>query len=75
LTHGYRGATVLLMRPYSENLRRKIVAAVERGMTKSEATRTFGVSLSSVKRYRRSAAREEPLAPTRRAAGGSRRRT
>jgi transposase-like protein len=44
---------MLLMRPYSEDLRRKIVAAVERGMPKTEATRTFGVSLSSVKRYSR----------------------
>ena len=51
------------MKPYSEDLRRKIVAAVERGMPKIEAARTFGVSLSSVKRYRRLAAREEPLAP------------
>jgi transposase len=32
-------------------------------MTKSEAARTFGVSLSSVKRYWRLAAHEEPLAP------------
>jgi transposase len=54
---------MLLMRPYSEDLRKKIVAAVERGMPKTEAARTFGVSLSSVKRYRRLAAREEPLAP------------
>jgi transposase len=54
---------MLLMRPYSEDLRRKIVAAVERGMPKTEAARTFSVSLSSVKRYGRLAAREEPLAP------------
>ena len=54
---------MLLMRPYSEDLRRKIVAAVERGMPETEAARTFGVSLSSVKRYWRLAAREEPLAP------------
>ncbi len=54
---------MLLMRPYSEDLRRTIVAAVERGMPKTEAARTFGVSPSSVKRYWRLAAREEPLAP------------
>jgi len=54
---------MLLMKPYSEDLRKKIVAAVERGMPKTEAARTFGVSLSSVKRYQRLAAREEPLAP------------
>jgi len=54
---------MLFMRPYSEDLRNKIVAAVERGMPKTEAARTFGVSLSSVKRYLRLAARQEPLAP------------
>jgi len=54
---------MLLMRPYSEDLRKRIVAAVERGMPKTEATRTFGLSLSSVKRYLRLAAHEEPLAP------------
>src|SRR5215217_7441995 len=41
-----------LMDAYSEDLRKKIVEAVEkRGMKKSEAARLFGVSLSSVKRY------------------------
>ena len=54
---------MLYMKPYSEDLRRKIVAAVERGMPKTEAASTFGVSLSSVKRYTRLVAREEPLAP------------
>ena len=40
------------MKEYSEDLRRKVVEAVEeRGMGKSEAARTFGMSLSSVKRY------------------------
>src|SRR5215212_8558232 len=40
------------MKAYSEDLRRKVVEAVEqRGMGKSEAARSFGVSLSSVKRY------------------------
>jgi transposase len=54
---------MLHMKPYSEDLRKKIVAAVERGMPKTEAARTFGVSLSSVKRYTRLVAREESLAP------------
>ena len=54
---------MLVMRPYSEDLRRKVVAAVARGTPKTEAARTFGVSLSSVKRYSRLAIREEPLAP------------
>ena len=40
------------MKSYSEDLRKKkIVAAVERGTSKSETARLFGVSLSSVKRY------------------------
>jgi transposase len=39
------------MNAYSEDLRRKIVEAIERGMGKSEVARPFGVSLSSVKRY------------------------
>jgi transposase len=51
------------MKPYSEDLRARIVSAVERGMPKSEAARLFGVSPSSVKRYCRLAANEEPLAP------------
>jgi transposase len=51
------------MRAYSEDLRKKILEALDRGMPKSEAARTFGVSRSSVKRY--AAARREgrPLAP------------
>jgi transposase len=43
------------MRAYSEDLREKIVAAIERGMPKAQAARTFDVSLSSVKRYSRTA--------------------
>ena len=51
------------MRAYSEDLRKKIVAAIERGMPKTQAARLFDVSLSSVKRYSRSARRGEPLTP------------
>lgn len=54
---------MLGMKPYSEDLRRRIVAAVEGGMSKSEAARVFDVSLSSVKRYLRLAARQGSLAP------------
>ena len=40
------------MNAYSEDLRKKIVEAIEeRGMPKIEAARTFGVGISSVKRY------------------------
>jgi transposase len=51
------------MKAYSEDLRKKILEAVDRGMPKSEAAKTFGVSRSSIKRY--AAARREgrPLAP------------
>jgi transposase len=51
------------MKAYSEDLRTKILEAVDRGLRKSEAARAFGVSRSSVKRY--AAARREgrPLTP------------
>ena len=39
------------MNAYSEDLRRKIVEAIERGMGKSEAARPFGKGLSLLKRY------------------------
>jgi len=52
------------MKAYSEDLRKKVVEAVEqRGTSKSEAARLFGISLSSVKRYARLADRGEPLTP------------
>ena len=51
------------MSGYSEDLRRGIVSAVERGTSKSQAARTFSVSLSSVKRYVGRAQRGESLAP------------
>jgi transposase len=52
------------MKAYSEDLRQKVVEAVhQRGISKSEAARLFGISLSSVKRYTRLASRGEPLTP------------
>ena len=51
------------MNGYSEDLRRRIVSAVEGGMSKAQAARTFSVSLSSVKRYVNKAGRGESLAP------------
>jgi transposase len=52
------------MKAYSEDLRQKVVEAVQqRGTSKSEAARHFGISLSSVKRYTRLADRGEPLTP------------
>jgi len=57
------------MRAYSEDLRTKIVRATERGTSKAEAARLFGVSLSSVKRYARAAREGGSLAPSK---GGGR---
>ena len=54
------------MNAYSEDLRKKIVEALGRGATKSEAARTFGISRSSVKRYAKLADEGRPLAPKRR---------
>ncbi len=51
------------MRAYSEDLRKKIVAAIERGMPKAQAARLFDVSLSTVKRYARSVRQGDPLTP------------
>jgi transposase len=54
------------MNAYSEDLRMKIVEALGRGMGKSQAARTFSVSLSSVKRYAKLAEEGRPLAPKKR---------
>jgi len=51
------------MKAYSEDLRKKIAQAVERGMPKSRAARLFDVSLSSVKRYLRTASKGGSLEP------------
>jgi transposase len=52
------------MKAYSEDLRQKVVQAVhQRGTSKSQAARLFGISLSSVKRYTKLADRGEPLTP------------
>src|ERR671917_221120 len=39
------------MQPYSEDLRLRIIAAVDGGMPRSEAARVFGVGRATVKRY------------------------
>jgi len=54
------------MNAYSEDLREKIVEALRRGIGKSEAARTFSVSLSSVERYARMAEEGRSLAPKKR---------
>lgn len=54
------------MSGYSVDLRHRIVSAVDHGMSKVQAARTFSVSLSSVKRYVNKAQRGESLAPKKR---------
>jgi transposase len=55
------------MNAYSEDLRKKIVEAVEeRGMPKIEAARTFGVGISSLKRYVATYREGRSLAPKKR---------
>lgn len=52
------------MDAYSEDLRQKIVEAVQqRRMSKSEAARAFGVSRSSVKRYVKAVCEGRSLRP------------
>src|ERR671927_1463824 len=54
------------MRAYSEDLRTKVVEAVNQGMKKSEAAYTFGLSLSSVKCYVGAACEGRSLLPKKR---------
>jgi transposase len=52
------------MKAYSEDLRRKVVEAVEQhGASKSEAAHLFGISLSSAKRYTKLASEGKALTP------------
>src|SRR4051794_28131759 len=41
------------MKPYSEDLRLRVLAAVDRGMPRAQVAKTFGVSASTIKRYLR----------------------
>lgn len=51
------------MRPYSEDLRHRILAAVDAGMSKCQAARVFGVSRSTIKRYAQQRRETGHLAP------------
>jgi transposase len=51
------------MNAYSEDLRKKISEAKERGMSTTEVARAFGVGLSSVKRYAKTAREGGSLRP------------
>ena len=57
------------MKPYSEDLRLRIVQSVRDGMSKTAVARVFDVSLSSVQRYVRIANRGASLEPSK---GGGR---
>src|SRR5919199_5833506 len=59
------------MSGYSRDLRQRIVSSVEGGMPKALASRTFSVSLSSVKRYVDKANRGESLAPKKKRPGAA----
>jgi transposase len=41
------------MKPYSKDLRVKVLAAVDRGMPRKEVARVFGVSEPTIRRYLR----------------------
>ena len=52
------------MRAYSEDLRTRILAAVDAGLSKRQAARLFGVSRSTIKRYAQRRREAGTLAPT-----------
>src|SRR3954453_2785664 len=52
------------MRAYSMDLRERVVAAVDRGMTQEQAAVTFGVSVNTVGRYLARRRDTGSLAPT-----------
>jgi len=54
------------MNAYSLDLRKKIVEAKQRGTPTSEVARSFGVGVSTVKRYAATAREGRPLAPKKR---------
>jgi transposase len=41
------------MKPYSKDLRLRVLAAVDRGMPRAQAARIFGVSVPTIRRYLR----------------------
>jgi transposase len=51
------------MKPYSVDLRQRIVAAVSSGMSRSEIVRTFQVSAATVRRYLKQQRETGDLAP------------
>ena len=56
------------MKPYSDDLRTRILAAVDAGMSKCQAARVFAVSRSTIKLYAQRRRETGSLAPTPRSA-------
>ena len=55
------------MKPYSKDLRLRVLAAVDRGMPRKEVSRIFGVSEPTVRRYlklRRETGSVDPIPPS-----------
>lgn len=51
------------MKAYSEDLRERVVKAVDQGMSRTEIGRIFGVSSASIKRYLKQRNETGSLAP------------
>jgi transposase len=51
------------MKPYSKDLRLKVLAALDRGMPRAEAAEVFGVSVPSIKRWLRLRRRTGDVSP------------
>jgi transposase len=51
------------MKPYSEDLRERVVAAVKRGTARSEVVEAFAVSLPTIKRWLKQGRETGDLAP------------
>jgi len=51
------------MKAYSQDLREHVLKAVDHGISRSEVTRIFGVSLASIKRYLKQRRETGSLAP------------
>lgn len=53
------------MKPYSQDLRERVVKAVDKGLSRSEIVKLFGVSEATIKRYLRLRSETGSLAPKR----------
>lgn len=51
------------MNAYSKDLRLKVLAAIDRGMSRKEVVRTFGISIATIGRYLRRRREGAELAP------------